>query len=101
MIGAMQIVASDEARRMIVDRGGRLYVGIRTERCCKGARPVRTLVASTDPGGASDWQDAGRGEGFEVFLPREIRQLPEELHLEARRFPRRVEAYWNGCPWIP
>jgi hypothetical protein len=29
-----------------------------------------------------------------------LRVLPDELHLEARRFPRRIEAYWNGCAWI-
>jgi hypothetical protein len=38
--------------------------------------------------------------GFELFVPVTLRRLPDELHVEARRFPRRIEAYWNGCAWI-
>jgi hypothetical protein len=38
-------------------------------------------------------------DGFELHVPADLR-LPAELHLEARRFPRRVEAYWNGCAWV-
>jgi len=37
--------------------------------------------------------------GLEVFLPAEL-TLPDELHIDVRRFPRRVEAYWNGCAWL-
>ena len=37
---------------------------------------------------------------FELYLPRTLTRLPEELHIEARRFPRRVESYWDGLAWI-
>ena len=31
----------------------------------------------------------------------DLRELPDELHVELKRFPRRhVEAYWNGCAWL-
>jgi hypothetical protein len=39
-------------------------------------------------------------EGFELFLPRTIGRYPETLEIEQRRFPRRVEAYWDGCYWV-
>jgi hypothetical protein len=35
-----------------------------------------------------------------VLVPASLARLPDELHVEVRRFPRRVEAYWNGCAWI-
>jgi len=38
--------------------------------------------------------------GFELYVPAALGRLPDELHVEARRFPRRIEAYWNGCAWI-
>ena len=35
-----------------------------------------------------------------VFVPRAVR-LPDELQLRLRgRFRRRVEALWNGCPYV-
>lgn len=37
---------------------------------------------------------------FELLVPAGLARLPDELHLELRRFPRRVEAYWNGCAWV-
>ena len=39
-------------------------------------------------------------DGFELYVPAGLARLPEELHLEVQRFPRRVEAYWNGCAWL-
>jgi len=93
----MQVVASDEARALIAERGGRLYVSVTTQRCC---RSVQMLEARTDVARAAEYRSAGTEGGFELFLPRALARLPEELHVEARRFPRRVEAYWNGCAWI-
>jgi hypothetical protein len=29
-----------------------------------------------------------------------FRKLPDELHVVLRGFPRRVGAYWDGCPWV-
>ena len=92
----MQIIASDEARELIAERGGRLYVSIRRRRCCGGAQ---TLVVATEAGSA-DWTSNGSDAGFELFLPTALARRPEELHVELRRRPRRIEAYWNGCAWV-
>jgi hypothetical protein len=93
----MRIVVSDEARELIAERGGRLYVSMSRARCCGGAR---TLVAKTDLKTTAEFDSLGAAAGFELFFPRTLGPLPEELHIEARRFPRRVEAYWNGCAWV-
>ena len=93
----MRVVASEEARGLIAERGGRLYVSVRTGRCC---RAVRTLVARTDVAHAAEYRPAGGAAGFELFLPRALARLPEELHVEVRRYPSRIEAYWNGCAWV-
>lgn len=94
----MQLVASPEAVEFVRRRGGRLFVWTRSRRCCGGG--LSWLETSTEP-------DEGRefrrfpAEGFELYLPRHLRRLPEELHVDLRRFPRRrVEAYWNGCAWV-
>lgn len=93
----MRVVASAEARGLIAERGGRLYVSVRTQRCCRG---VQTLVARTDVAQASEYRPAGAAAGFELFLPRALARLPDELHVEVRRHPRRIEAYWDGCAWV-
>jgi hypothetical protein len=38
-------------------------------------------------------------DGFELYFPAGLDELPEELHVGVRRFPRRIEPYWNGCAW--
>jgi hypothetical protein len=96
----MKILASPEARRLIRERGGMLFVRVRRAANLRAA--VRTLVASTDPPGtdALDFQRFDAGDGLFVFLPPGIRP-PRELHLEVRGwFTRRIEAFWNGCLYI-
>lgn len=93
----MQIVASDEARALIAERGGRIYVSVRSQRCCRG---VQTLAAASQADARSAWRLVEADCGFALYLPRDLARLPDELHLEARRFPRRIEAYWNGCAWV-
>ena len=92
----MRIVASDQARELIAEQGGRLYVSIKTARCCGRAQ---TLIAATDPGDRT-WSASDCNAGFELFLPATLSRRPAELHIEARRFPRRIEAYWDGCAWV-
>ncbi len=95
----MRILASPEARRLLRERGGMLFVRIRTTANLRAA--ARTLVASTEPPGAEvlDYQRFEAG-GLLVFLPPGVRP-PRELHLEARGwFRRRVEAFWNGCAFV-
>ena len=37
---------------------------------------------------------------FELFLPAGLGELPHTLEIEYRRFPKRIEAFWNGCAWV-
>jgi hypothetical protein len=93
----MQVVLSDEAAEFLRGRGGRLYVWPKVSRCCNG---VTFLKVSTEPPGAHGFRQVTAG-GLEVFMPAGLPRLPDELHVELRRFPRRrVEAYWDGCAWV-
>jgi hypothetical protein len=93
----MKIVAGDEARALIAAAGGRLYVSPRRTACC---RSVPTLVARTRVARAEAFRSAARDGEVEVLVPRDLARLPGELHLEVHRFPRRIEAYWDGCAWV-
>jgi hypothetical protein len=92
----MRIISTEEARELIVGHGGRLYVSIKHAHCCGG---MRTLAAKTEAGN-TEWRTTGSEAGFELFLPARLTSLPEELHVAVRRFPRCIEAYWNGCAWV-
>jgi hypothetical protein len=93
----MDVVASAPARELIGQRGGRLYVWVRKGRCCGG---LRTLATATEPRAGVEFSRAAVECGFELFLPTRLEPLPDELQLELRRYPRSVEAYWNGCAWM-
>ena len=93
----MRLVVSAQAADLIAEQGGRLYVWLKTDRCC-GA--VTMLAASCEPPGDKEFCRVTGDGRFELFLPVGLNRRPEELHLEARRFPRRVEAYWDGCAWV-
>ena len=95
--GEMKLIVSDEAAHLIEEGGGRLYVWVRKSRCC-GA--VRTLATSTEAPPRPEFCRVEGDERFELFLPARLDPLPDELQLDARRYPRRVEAYWNGCVWV-
>lgn len=88
---------SDETAEFLRGHGSRLYVWPRVSRCCNG---VTFLKASTDPPKGHDFRRVA-ADGLDVFMPAHLPRLPEELHVELRRFPRRrVEAYWDGCAWV-
>ncbi|HEY5059096.1 MAG TPA: hypothetical protein VII51_08755 [Gaiellaceae bacterium] len=93
----MRLVVSGPASDFIDEQGGRLYVWVKRSRCCGG---LRRLASATEPPPAIDFERAGDAAGFELFLPARLGAPPTELHLELRRHPRRVEAYWDGCAWI-
>jgi len=92
----MRVIASPEAAGLIRATGGRIYVWPHRARCC-GA--VTVLRASSRPPHGMTFRPVAE-DGYELNLPAGLGRLPEELHLELRRFPRRVEAYWNGCAWV-
>jgi hypothetical protein len=93
----MQVIATDDARLFVDERGGRLYVAVKKARCCGGAM---TLTADTSVRRPDDYRSLGRDAGFELLVPRDLARLPDTLEIEARRFPLRIEAYWDGCAWI-
>jgi hypothetical protein len=61
---------------------------------------VAWLESATEPRRGLAFRRAAEDD-FEVFVPTGLARLPQELHVEIRRFPRRrVEAFWDGCAWI-
>jgi hypothetical protein len=94
----MKLVVSDAAVDLIRERGGQLYVWTKKGRCCGGGA-TRLETSSELPARREFRNVVTGGERFELFVPSEL-SLPDELHLDVRRFPRRVEAYWNGCAWV-
>jgi len=53
----MRIIASDDARELIAERGGRLYVSVKRGRCCGG---LQTLDVTTEAGTAPGRRSAAR-----------------------------------------
>jgi hypothetical protein len=93
----MRLVVSDQAAELIAESGGHLYVWLKVARCC-GA--VTTLATSSRPPQGRRFRRVAAAEQFGLYLPAELARFPDELHLEVRRYPRRVAAYWNGCAWV-
>lgn len=93
----MQLVVSEAASDFVQVRGGRLYVWMKRSRCCGG---VISLGAATDPPPGRKFRRVVSTTGIELFVPEGLRRLPEELHVDLQRRPRRVEAYWNGCAYV-
>ena len=93
----LRVVASPAAARLIEESGGRLYVWTKRARCC-GA--VTRLGSGAEPPDGRAFRRVDAGSAFDVYVPEALARLPDELHVEARRFPSRVEAYWNGCAWV-
>lgn len=92
----MRVVASPEARVLIGERGGCLFVWAKTSRCC-GA--ITFLQASTD-GPKREFRHV-EADGIDVYLAAGIREPPEELQIEVRgRRRRRLEAYWDDCAYV-
>jgi len=94
----MHIVSTPEARSMILDGGGLLFVRMSRVASVRGA--IRTLLTSTEP--PPDALDYQRFEtkGFLLFLEPGLRP-PRELHVATVGwFRRRVRAFWNGCAFV-
>lgn len=94
----MRLVVPESAVDFIQERGGRLYVWQKRTRCCGGG--FSTLRAATEAPAKTEFRRVDEGAKFELYVATTLGRLPDELHVEARRFPRRIEAYWDGCAWI-
>lgn len=93
----MRVAISDAAADLIDERGGRLYVWTRKSRCCGG---LTRLESESEPPASMEFRRVDECGRFELFLPSALARRPDELHVAVRRFPRRVEAYWDGCAWV-
>jgi hypothetical protein len=58
-----------------------------------------TTVPTLDVSGSVTRIRRARG-GLLRYATAARARMPDELHLEVRRYPRRVEPYWNGCAWV-
>ena len=95
----MRLVASDSAVDFIETHGGRLYIWLKKNRCCGGG--FHTLGTATEaPPNITFRRVDDNSTNFALFVPETLSRMPDELHVELRRYPRRVEAYWNGCAWV-
>jgi hypothetical protein len=93
----MRVIVSDSAADLIEQQGGRVYVWLKRARCCGS---VTTLATSSEPPKRKDFQRSTDSAGFDLYLDARLSRLPDELHFDVRRFPHRLEAYWNGCAWV-
>jgi hypothetical protein len=93
----LRVVASEDASRLIDESGGRLFVWTQRQHCC---HPVTLLKSSTEPPEGKTFRREPVSAPFELYVPEGLAHLPDELHVETGRFPRRVEAYWDGCAWV-
>lgn len=96
-IARMKVQASPQARSLIGERGGCVFVRVRRARCCSGT--LTTLEATTtEPVDASSFR-AVEGDGFTLFVGPVGAPEPDVIDLEVRGRRRRVRAYWNGCAY--
>jgi hypothetical protein len=93
----MRLVVSDPASELIAEQGGRLFVWVKRNGSCVGGTRLET---ATSPPAGKEFRRVESSTEFELYLPRTLTRLPEELHIEARRFPRRIESYWEGRAWV-
>ena len=93
----MDLMISAEARRLIAEGGGKLFVypGIA---CCGGTRYIKTSTLPPQGAAGGFSMDA---DGIDVWVQPANGVLPEVLEVEARgRKRQRLEAYWNGCAFV-
>ena len=93
----VRVVASEPAVDLVQEHGGRLYIWLRRGRCCGN---TTTLAAATEAPAGKQFRRVEADTTFELYLPVGLSRVPDELHLDTRRYRRRVEAYWNGCAWV-
>ena len=95
----MRIVASEEARQLVRQAGGLLFVWPRRSRTSRAA--ITTLQTSCEPPpGALDFLRFEAGD-FLAFLHPSLKTLPRDLEFQVRgRRRRRIAAYWNGLAYL-
>ncbi len=90
---------TDEAREVIRDAGGTLYVWTSEHACCSG--PLTLLETSLSaPAGKPRHFERVAADGFDVLYARGLRRRPDELVIELRGRRRRVVAFWNDQAYV-
>jgi len=93
----MEVIVTDSAQELVRTHGNRVYVWLRASHCCGGGQ---TLDAAFEPPRGREFRPVDNSAGIEVHMPAHLGRLPDELHLDVQRWPRRIRAYWNGCAWV-
>jgi hypothetical protein len=93
----MRLIVSEPAAELIGERGGRLYVWLTHAKCCGG---VTQLASATNAPAGKQFRRVEAAGDLELYVPQGLTRLPDELYVELRRFPRKLESYWNGCAWV-
>jgi hypothetical protein len=98
-VRAIRIVASDEARQLVLRAGGLVFVWPR--RSVANRLALTTLETSCEPPpGALDFRRF-EANGFLAFLHPSMQMLPRHLELQVRGWRRRrVAAFWNGLAYV-
>lgn len=94
----IRLVGSPDVFRLLRERGGDLYVWMRTHGCCIGALVM--LEADTDRPASDHRFEHAPGDGFDLFIDLAGRQAPRTLALELRGRRRKIVAYWNGVAYV-
>jgi hypothetical protein len=95
----IRIIASDEVRTFVRERGGRLYVWMVAHR---SVRATITLLetATTCPRGPAERFVRFSAGDFDLYLDSGRYAWPDELVLELKRRRRVVRAYWNNLAYV-
>jgi hypothetical protein len=91
----VRVVASPEAREVVREGGGRLFVWARRSRCCGSITYLRASTEAPE----REFRRVEAGD-INVYLAAGIRELPKELHVEVHGRRKRLEAYWDGCAYV-
>ena len=98
-VTSITVVASEEVRRFIAERGGALYVWVSQHgfgRCGLALLEAETTRART----RGLYFCRVRERGFDLLLDVERRLWPKTLVLELSKRGTKVRAYWNGLAWV-
>ena len=92
---AVRILAADDVRDVVCERGGNLYLWTDVHGVCEGK--ITLLQAGTEhpPDESLRFERIG-GDGFDVFLAIGSLLWPEFVELGLHGRKKQVRAYWNG-----
>ncbi len=95
----IRIVAADDVRRFVRERGGRLYVWTVAHRNPRCVITLLETATTCPPGPTIGFVHFGAGD-FDLYLDTGGRGWPDLLVLELKRRRGVVRAYWNNCAYL-